>query len=1020
MKKQLQEKGRPALSLLLVVVMIAELAVAGFKYPGFLVKTPNEPNGGHVSTEADPVNSAQSTAATDPANPANPANPGQTDPDSDAGSPAVYLTQNISLRYTEEQQSRAPEARAPLSPEQAGAELGGIGIQVGSWNLENPEDELIVRTLPELAEGEEGWTLEAWDISLASGQHEFPGCVEITLPREEGEILGKIVWFNEETDCWEDVYAEVSEDGSAYTAWLDHFTKVAKLRYRYDAKKHALVELEKGESAVSVKNGVFVAIPTSKTGELEYKVAIDWTLLWNLYKTKKADEKTITAYSEKLTEVGKIETDPYKYITADISQLVESIFGAGANIDVLFNADTGLFFRDLSEAAVSGMGKKLWALDLALTMIKIEEDARKGGNFATMMKRLGPAAFRHWPELLGLVVGGIALALSSWYGALIGLLWFAGSSIYSAVSAISGPDLTGKNVTLEELYETYYAYVLRSYGSKGNRGVDYGGTGKRETDNDYCYVNMKDSQMKSVLPAKTFKKLQAALAPSKGGDWYPLGAEHNTHSDGTLDIWFTWTKAINCLVENCSDDPAIFSQALDALFYDYANAFWKLTDKQKTSYVSYVKKLNGYTDKDMEKNALKLLKDPIGDDRAKLTQALVNKLKTASRPVLVNVIKKYQAKLCADLQKEVEAQMLPVLNTQLVFHVEDPSLRYGQTFDDSIYSIDWRTIEANKDYAWQTAKFKDKLAYNDAEFITPMRFDGDPRPLFRPLFGENGVYDKEPWHHYYSSEPLYIPQPQEGTDVVFRCTYYHWLMMGEPKAIVFKDVRNADVKKYKEDPGIRGWIVLPEMNGQEKADIVVEIGGEEPVAYRGGDLVLQSYYWLSADMPMNSYSHHIPSYFRLALREAFRETPVRLNRDGSFEAAVSGSRTETFEFEGRRTEASIEYSLTLTGSFDRKTGTGKAGLMGNVSFRSGEVYEWAVFDGKACMVCTFNALPEHGVDYNKIAADPADVTYFSAVGDETVVIFFSAADETQPLNVSSGNTNAVPYMMFYFVLVPEK
>lgn len=1019
MKRQIQEKGRPVLSILLVVVMIAELAVAGFKYPGFLVKTPKEPDNGQISTETDQTASGQSTAATDPANPAN---PGQTNPDPDAGSPAVYLTQDISLRYTEEQLSQAPADRAPLSPEQAGAELGGIGIQIGSWNLENPEDELIVRTLPELAEGEEGWVLEAWDISLASGQHEFPGCVEITLPRENDEILGKIVWFNEETDCWEDVYAEVSEDGSTYTAWLDHFTKVAKLRYRYDAKKHALVELEKGESVVSVKNGVFVAVPTNKTGELEYKVAIDWTLLWNLYRNKKADDKTITDYSEKLTEVGKIETDPYKYITADISQLVESFFGAGANMDVLFNADTGLFFRDLSETAVSGMGKKLWALDLALTMIKIEEDARNGGNFATMMKRLGPAAVRHWPELLGLAVGAVAMALSSWWGALIGLLWFAGSSIYSAVEAFSGPDTTGKNVTLEELYETFYTYELWPYGSLGGRGVDYGSGVTRKTDNEYCYVNMKNSQMKSVLPAKTFKKLQTVLAPTKGyGSWCPLGTRHWTRSDG-MEIQFSygWTKAIECLVDNCSDDPALFSQALDALFYDYANAFWELTDKQKTSYVSYVKKLNGYTDKNMEKNALKLLNDAKGDERATLTQAYVNKLRIASRPVLVNVIKKYQAKLCADLQKEIEAQMLPVLNTQLVFHVEDPSLRYGQTFDDSIYSIDWRTIEANKDYALQTAKFKDKLAYNDAEFITPMRFDGDPRPLFRPLFGEDGYYDKEPWHHYYSSEPLYIPQPQEGTDVVFRCTYYHWLMMGEPKAIVFKDVRNADVKKYKEDPGIKGWIVLPEMNGQEKVDIYVEIGGEEPVAYRGGDLVLQSYYWLNADLPLNAYSNHIPAYFRLALREAFRETPVRLNRDGSFEAAVSGTQTKTFEWQDRRTEAGLEYSLTLTGSFDRKTGTGSASLTGNVSFRSGEVYEWAVFSGKACMVCTFNALPEHGVDYNNIAADPADVTYFETFGDETVVIFFSAADEAQPLSVSSGNTNAEPYMMFYFVLVPEK
>ena len=36
------KKGRPFLSFLLIAVMIAELATAAFKYPGFLVKTPGE------------------------------------------------------------------------------------------------------------------------------------------------------------------------------------------------------------------------------------------------------------------------------------------------------------------------------------------------------------------------------------------------------------------------------------------------------------------------------------------------------------------------------------------------------------------------------------------------------------------------------------------------------------------------------------------------------------------------------------------------------------------------------------------------------------------------------------------------------------------------------------------------------------------------------------------------------------------------------------------------------------------
>ena len=1046
MKEQLQKKGRPILSLLLVAAMIAELAVAGFKYPGFLVKKPG-PDGSKpdpVQTETSRPDSAEKdpsqtkNGGTDPSDPENgqpdpsQTENGQTDPETRPAAGGIYLTKDIPLRYTKEQLDSAPEERAAVPDDGSEAELGGIGIRMHSWNLEDPKDELIVKTLPELSEGEEGWTIRGWDISLSSGQHEFPTCAELVIPREEGEVLGSIVWFNEETDCWEDLYSEISEDGKSYIAYTDHFTDIAKKSYHYDEKQHALVEDGTGAPAVSLQDGVFVVIPDRNAGsELEYKVAIDWHLLWNQYKKKNMDEGETQAYLEQLTGFLKGGVIPKKYDlgkAAGFGSFLQGYFGAAANaLETLGGHE--LVFKGVTEETARSIAKRWIYLDMALTFIKIEEEARKGKDVYTMFRNLPAVMMDHTRDLAGLAISGTAaIYCTGWVGALIGLLWFSGCEIYDYMEKIRiQEDRTGKYVTLDRLYDDYYGAVFSTYGS--DEGLDYGSGAKRKPSAAHAYIMMKNPQIKNVLDPEDFKKLQAVLAPAVLGSWYPLATKHRYLSNNEIRIDFSygWTKAFRFLIETCGDDPDTLSAALEALFYDYANAFWKLNDTQKASYVRYFNKLNSFTDDKAGKNVLELLEAPKGSERSRITQAYVEKLTTASREMLVSAIKTYQAKLCAELQKETEEELLPILNTKLVFHVKDPALKDGESFDRSIYSVDWRTIKENEEYLYEGPLGQKGLSFEDKTFLTPMRFGGDPKPLFLPVLpaGEEYIYWKRDAYDYYADNPWFLPQPRKGSDVVFTCTYYHYLMMGEPEEIIFRDVRDAEA--YPKAAGVSGGIAIPEFRGRKTVDIMVEIAKEAPAPYKGGDLVLVAPFWINADLGLRpaAFSGSVSRYFRDLTRQAFRETRISQNKNGSFRAEVSRSfsgdfiRTDSLSGKELKTNAAVDFSLMLNGTFDPGTGTGDVNLSAVFSLRSDDVSESAGFSGKASLVCPYGDLPKHNIDFADHTADEMDLAYFDAVKDEAIAVIFDTTDADQPLKVSSDNPN-LAYTQIIFVLVPDR
>ena len=145
---------------LLALVMAAELCVAGFKYPGFLRK---KNGGGIVSGPEKPLNAEAGSEIARSPDEYNALlldylgmtkedladyleNPVEVTEENSPGNPAF-----IEVGFTKEEYDGAKTLTAPVSRENPEADFPEFGIHVDMkwWNLDNEEDTLIVKRLPD-------------------------------------------------------------------------------------------------------------------------------------------------------------------------------------------------------------------------------------------------------------------------------------------------------------------------------------------------------------------------------------------------------------------------------------------------------------------------------------------------------------------------------------------------------------------------------------------------------------------------------------------------------------------------------------------------------------------------------------------------------------------------------------------------------------------------------------------------------------------------------------------------------
>gem|GEM_PF-3364810 len=692
----------------------------------------------------------------------------------DAGEGSMIpTTDQIPLRYSRNQRDNAPVLSAEYRPGQGRIVLGDVSVDIPSWELEE-NDRIEVRELPELSRGEEGWSLRAYDFSLASGIHEFDSDLTLRIPREgRGNGLSGCVWYNEDSGMWEDIYSEVSEDGKYYTIYTDHFSLFGEKKYRFDGRSMDLV-LDDG-SRIDLDDGIFVECHLNGRNRMLDQVMINYECMWNLFQKKNLEnvkdiDKSIRLLTAEPKEIAALTEGGYPPGVDTVGE----IFGWTGNGDSALEIAADLVGNESPSPAV--LGKSLAITDVLLTGYKVYAEAKSDRN-TPYSTALVNTINNHKLDLAGTtfsVAGALAPASLNPVFAIIGL------SMYTISQAYQYYYVDG----IEEWNKKYYPeegeVFRRFYESAGVRLYYKTDALKAQAEKDYHVALMEK-------PANMDSRK------------YTVFRDYINQRGGLrTDSYKGFAPAFSKLIELYADDPASLELVLDDFYHSVSRAIWMLPDdpeSQKTPVVSFLNDYKG------------LGKDPFALTRSKqlkLSESYFMKLKVDTTQILENVAHKYQRKGCEELVRKMEKEFLPVLNRTLRFRVSDGALASGQKFGDSVYCVDWQSINSN----WRYRSLPDtEGSVFDDGFTAPIRFDRVSGPVFLPLDYDGTVLSER---CYYPYDPNFIPRAVKNSNIVFRCTYFHYLMMGAPKQMVFRNMKNG-----KE---VKAAIMIPKIDPKEITD----------------------------------------------------------------------------------------------------------------------------------------------------------------------------------------------------------
>lgn len=728
---------------------------------------------------------------------------------------------DITVRYSEKELNSAKAETTVISWESPTANAGSAAVQIDYWNLESESDQLIVKELPEKSEGKQGWAVKAYDIKLTSGQNKFPTDIAITIPRTGSECPGGCVWYNQENGKWEDVYSELSEDGTSYIIYADHLSLFGEKKFVFDTN---LMRITSNDGdVINVSDGIFVEVPDDNIDNpMNWNVAIDFNRMWNMYQKKTMEDVKNLGNVLQSAVTGRGETVGGKIygLTSDVLSYVGLIDN--------YNDLTGNYVYDLDEllgeVKAEEIGDALDLLDGALTGLKILEEAKKGNSTIQEVIRDLPRAIEKNKMEITTYAAGLALglALSGWVGAAASIILNYGVDFYEDYSNQVELLKLHDDPDLEQIYNYFYTTSVHR--------IDFGQKAKTKVDE---YRKGKISPPSFMEDAEVAKLKEAVKR--KGLSTKAWGSEK-------IRLIGCWPEAIRVIAELYGDNPELFGMAIDDLVRSYSWYFWQMSDKDLEQYLNTL--VSGKLDINKWKNKVREAK---GNERISISKNLEEELREALAPVIVNVIQSMQRENCLKIQKEVSSKLLPVLNTRLIFHVKDTTLGAGVPFKKSLYCVDWKKIKQNQRFI----EGGNGVRYDDEALITPMRFAGNPVPKFLPLIPRDLKDPTKPSYNNlgmnYPYNADFLPRASKKNDIVYECTFYHYLMMGAPSQMMFTAIENP--RYFNPGKSTYGDIKIPKLNGQKSVDIYISVGRPDPV-WQLKTLVYQSrYYWSKPTKP---------------------------------------------------------------------------------------------------------------------------------------------------------------------------
>lgn len=759
----------------LSVVMVTESVIAGVWYPGFFT-------GGGSATMEQLLNEAiqEENEQVDLMSYPVPGKPGE-----------------IVNSYTEEEFHQAPKTEIPVSPENPKAAAGKFAVDFGEWNLEQ-EDTLIVRELPEHYDSTTGYIINGYDFSLASGQSEFLTEVVLTVPRDpEDDYNCMFVTKNKETGKYEYSYFEVSDDGANYLIYTTHFSEQDMITYKGFAE-YVVKDLEDGsiDSAATLDSLCAFYYPNyvSPTKRMTAPVRCNYNYLWNAiasrYTRKPPGIDVLPYLAEQIRNTPK---DKLQY-TTPLSKLLYTNEGA----DILNNANTlregvgnklslqsiSPQIKNAAEAASksgrlsfsSGLGAAATLIGYYFTLDKMAYEAKQG-----KYPNLTECYKQNWLGYVGLAVGVVGLvAIPGGAVALTAAAAGLGVYTYSYASSRNAPrDLS----TVEQIYRDYYF-------SPGGRSIRIFYDEPSLTDSfDSNCGNMKPLKSLDEKQNKKLKEyLNKNMAALRVGTGIPGDDPRKVRIQDRA-----WVAVLSGLFRLLKDTPEKYGEAFQEFYHNYAEACWNMSD---SAYLSFARKAMEARGWDPNSAALLSVSEP--EKAEQIKQDYINnfaaELAAKHSPIILANIIAHIHLAQLEAQEVIENQLLPRLNTMVEFRVVDKSLSDPNDFSQSVYHAPLRRKEAiSADTNTYYGRPDFSKCVESTMYFTIKDTSGKLRYVNKPIFLprlRNGTRTRVvSYEDYYPAHPNFLPHLSGDTgNVVFRCTYFHYLMMGSPTAISFHDV----------------------------------------------------------------------------------------------------------------------------------------------------------------------------------------------------------------------------------------
>lgn len=799
----------------------------------------------------------------------------------DYGFPYAASVSSIKVRYSEKDIKNAPKREAAVSPQSCQAECGEIKADFRSWNLQG-EDTFIVRTLPELKDKEAGYVIKGYDFAMASGQNEFATDVTLTIPRTaQGENEGFCVAFNDKTGQWERVYSEISEDGKSYTIYTDHFCGKGEALptnelARQIAKEVTSEDLEKKQ--VKDYFGIFCYYEDSKKyHRMTSPVFAYYSYLWGVFQDKYA-----YTINDIILAINRNPQDKVIYADPDptLTFGCEAVDVTGTASDLLGFTPDHPFFKGPS-AVTTLIG---WIS----TASKMKSEIKQG-------KKLGDAAWNNKLNIVSGSVGTVGLFVSN--PPVATGLTIAGVAVY-CISKIDEATAPRELSVPEQIYRDYF---YREYGAADNIGRIQRNNANKQFNRAFgghpesvvpgASAPKKDS-FESARPKQTLvrhfyydlssgderlSRPDAANIKRIPG----LTDKENSHlknyiNKGGLagsdprqksEIPAEWAYTLKILYKICEDHPERLSKLILDFYTNYAKTCWEMGDQKYKEFMEAVIEDRNYTE-----NALR---PPTPNQKDDYTKNMVTEMMGSHSELIYELTTSAEHKSRQEIENLIEKDLLPKLNTMVEFRVTDDTLENPKDFSKSVYG---ERYAVGKDNPGLYGKYA--VDWSKAE--TPMAFGikkgGDYQPVSKPRFiprknlGGIGRYiTKGNEEDYFPYIPNFLPQAVSGDNLVFTCTYYHYLMMGAPSAIIFHKMGEKD--DYKPVP-----FILPQA---PDSDGIMRVNVQAPKSTKKNIYVFDH-----CEDEENIYGK---DYFWTCILDKLKNQPLIEKDDGSFSLSANGT-----------------------------------------------------------------------------------------------------------------------------------